>query len=609
MKNLPVLALLLVVLNISHSVTLAASTFLVSTYGAVANSTTDSGPAIRNAIAAAIQAGPGSVVKFDPGVYKVGAIDNQGLWGKRRALLVYQANGITLQGGAKTTAGAVTTRIDVTDPESAGLVFWSSQNVTVNDIAVDYETVPYAQGTITKINYANYTYEVTLDGAGYLDPGHVAFSNAIMVFGYTVRQDATTGETIYGPQVIGAQPMGAVSPGVWQFKNDPNLVWGSGNKYAGFPNAFNLANLKVGDRYVHWARSYASAVTIQECSNVTLNKLHVYASPNVAFLPYDSSNVTLDGCNIITRPGSSRLISTNADGVHAREMRGPLVIQNCSFTGLGDDAVNIHCTPIKPIQTISANTIVFEKSSYSIKPGDRLEHFDITTANTKNIYTVQSVTDISYGWQVAFTTNLPGLNGNIDIFYNLKDTDKTFSIVNNYVGPHRGRGLLLSARNGTITNNHFHNYGMLDAGWAIVLQHDDGNMAEGPVSRNLTIRNNLFTGSGGSQPAIKAFPLSTFNWSAATGLTYKGQATGLTHSGINISDNTYNNLTGPAADLFKVGTLKTTGNLLKRTNSTYALTGNPAAAFLLRGCTGATVNTNTSTDPSFPNTKIISITP
>jgi hypothetical protein len=173
---------------IVNTALVSAATFRVSDYGAVANSTSDSGAAIRAAIAAAIQGGIGSVVQFDPGVYKVGAVDNQGLWGKRRALLVYQANGITLQGGAKTSSGAVTTRIDVTDPESAGLVLWSSQNVTVNDIAVDYETVPYAQGTISKVDAANYTYEVTLDGAGYLSPSHVAFANAIIVFGYTVRR-------------------------------------------------------------------------------------------------------------------------------------------------------------------------------------------------------------------------------------------------------------------------------------------------------------------------------------------------------------------------------------------------------------------------------------
>lgn len=55
-------------------------------------------------------------------------------------------------------------------------------------------------------------------------------------------------------------------------------------------------------------------------------------------------NVSFEECQFVPRPGSGRLCASYADGIHVSGGAGNIVIRDCTFTHLLDDAVNVHGT-------------------------------------------------------------------------------------------------------------------------------------------------------------------------------------------------------------------------------------------------------------------------
>jgi hypothetical protein len=74
--------------------------FRVYDFGAVGDGETDDGPAIRAAVAAAIQSGPGSVVVFDEAFYRMLRYS-----GSRAHIMLEGVQGLTLEGNGATIIG------------------------------------------------------------------------------------------------------------------------------------------------------------------------------------------------------------------------------------------------------------------------------------------------------------------------------------------------------------------------------------------------------------------------------------------------------------------------------------------------------------------------
>ena len=51
------------------------------------------------------------------------------------------------------------------------------------------------------------------------------------------------------------------------------------------------------------------------------------------------------GLEVRFAPGTNRLLTTDADGVHCQQNRSGPVIEDCYFEGMADDAINIYAPP------------------------------------------------------------------------------------------------------------------------------------------------------------------------------------------------------------------------------------------------------------------------
>ena len=72
--------------------------------------------------------------------------------------------------------------------------------------------------------------------------------------------------------------------------------------------------------------------------------LTVYASPGLVVGCLDSDRLLLDGIRTIYRD-ERRLLTANADGIHCQSSRQGPVVQNCLFTGMADDGLNVLIGP------------------------------------------------------------------------------------------------------------------------------------------------------------------------------------------------------------------------------------------------------------------------
>lgn len=114
--------------------------------------------------------------------------------------------------------------------------------------------------------------------------------------------------------------------------------------YAGRSNQGQLRSLLAGEPVCMKHSLYPHCpLLFTECSGMELNDITVESSPGVTCGIYPrSENFTFRRFQIRLPYGSKRIYASNADGIHVTGLAGKLVIEDCLFEHLGDDAINIH---------------------------------------------------------------------------------------------------------------------------------------------------------------------------------------------------------------------------------------------------------------------------
>jgi len=77
------------------------------------------------------------------------------------------------------------------------------------------------------------------------------------------------------------------------------------------------------------------------CADVQVSDSTIYSAPGMGLAAIVCKNVTLRHFNILKRPGSRRPMTANADGTHFGGCKGTVLLEDCTFEGMGDDGVNI----------------------------------------------------------------------------------------------------------------------------------------------------------------------------------------------------------------------------------------------------------------------------
>ncbi|MHB1484040.1 MAG: right-handed parallel beta-helix repeat-containing protein [Saccharofermentanales bacterium] len=450
--------------------------FNVDDFGAVPDGKTDSTKGIHAAIDAAIKSGAEAEVRFGAGEYRIGGPD-----GQRYGIPVKNARNLTITGVENQT------KITVTNQKLNGFKVLGGENVTIRNFIIDYDPLPFTQGTIKAVDFDNGTYDIELD-EGYEDFTSRVYEGTNKGFGLPNIVNGLL-DSQFGPWAIVATDFKDLGKRTWRVTISDK-------------NYFRNTGLKTGARYVHKMTVWIdAALSSSGCRNIISENVTVCACPGLASMWDNNDKVLIKNFKTAIPDGSGRLLSTNADGIHAFGNRGGMTIDGCSFFGMADDAINIHARSAVVSKIIAPDKVeVITGGTTDCHIGDELMIFNIGTLIEKDrVVAIDVESDLNKQKQIiTFNKKVSGLSEGTsytdiagDNLFNLSACGQGSIIRNCNFYTFRGRGVLMNTHDITIVDNDFYNV----EGWGVSM-HNDTTWKEGPPAFDIKIKNNRFHGIG-----------------------------------------------------------------------------------------------------------------
>lgn len=451
--------------------------FCVDWYGAVSDSGKDAGPAIKRAIEDAICAGDGAVVTFSKGTYYV---DSTGAF----HIDIFNARKLTIDGNSA--------ELIFRNPTAGGIRFVDSDDCVVRNLSLDYDPVPFTQGIITSVDSKGGTFDLKLDSE-YPSLDEKWFMPKTHS-GFAMQRDRATGR-------LKENAVSAFFPDAWVRLGD--MIYRIILKDDGYRSAV-MRNMEIGDSVVYVIRNNGGGVVAWRSNNLVIDNVKIYAAPSAAILAGQSDNLTVRKVSVLVKPQTNRINSTNGDGVHCPGARTGPTIENSFFEGMSDDGVNIYMPPHIVYYAEGESKLIIDGGP-PVQQGDLLEVLDPKSGKLRGLSRVQSLEKVGEtAYAIMLETPVPGVKAGLDYkesdhVYNRNTCGEGFIIRNNTFQDYRGRGILIRSGNGIIEGNTLREL----SGVAISVVNEP-DWPEGPMSRNIVIRNNTidyvgYSGHQGSQ--------------------------------------------------------------------------------------------------------------
>jgi len=456
----------------------AMKVFRVETFGAAAGADIDSGPGIRKAIAAAMAAGPGSEVVLGPGVYRV-----KGSGDERYCFSVRGAKDLVIRGEPGRT------EIVVTEPWRGCWSLQQSEKVVLRDFAVDYDPPPFTQGVIVGVDAEAGTLDVDIEEGFPLlsepwfndgPPGGKGGKMSIWGMVFDGKERRLKAGALDHLRVAS---WSGVKDRVWRIQATEDQGW-------------RLRHVEPGDRFVHLARRVGQhAVESWFCKDTRIENVTVYASPGVAGVLGGNDGVEVRGLAVRFRPNTRRLLTVDADGLHCQQNRSGPIIEDCYFEGMADDSINIYAPP-NVVREVRSVTELVTDARCKVRAGDLLQIMDPRAGAVRAEVKAERVRKEKGRQVITLERAVKGVRAGkdhreADTIYNLSACGWGYVIRNNHMRVHRRHGMLLRAGGGLVEGNRIEGVG----GLGIVVTNEP-SWPEGPMARDVVIRNNVISGVG-----------------------------------------------------------------------------------------------------------------
>ena len=220
-----------------------------------------------------------------------------------------------------------------------------------------------------------------------------------------------------------------------------------------------------------------------------LENVFFYHTCGMGFGVSCCSEVYVNHFRIDLKPGSTRLMTCTADGLHSTDVQ-KLVVTNSCFRHTHDDALNVKSW-YKDITSITNTTIVCSSTSanFPMNEGDELEVFDSKDFHLVGTYKIVKVLEVTGATYKLKLDKKIGDGSNVS-GYLLANTSRgtRLTFKNNLVGNKRNRGILVQCRESHIENNTFYN--IVHGTLCIYTIRDSAS--EGICPKNIYVENNKF---------------------------------------------------------------------------------------------------------------------
>ncbi len=454
-------------------------------FGAKGDGLTDDTATINAAIVAAQRLGKGAVVSLPSGRYKTAL-------GKEKSIGITGADGLTFQGEGDTT-------IVSGDLDEPVFRIVDSKSVTVRKISIDHDPLGYTQGTITGVDIPNMTCEVSID------PGYPA-PNDPKLKGSQVHPFVFAEKNYYQLDRHWPNPieMAETCERTWRWK------------LKGPPNIDNWP----GKRFFIYSESRSHAFILNNLRDTTLEDINYWGGgANAGFYVNGlEGSTTFRRFVIGVPPGSTRLYSC-AGGGQISGLRGKLLLDQCDFSKIDDDGIDILSNYTRIIEQRDKRTLVVQAKNSDYRAGDRVELWDwqhkrmrsdaiITTAtrNPDGTFVIALDRDVvtkRVGAGIGMNFSRESMTDGIDRLINVATVGQETIIRDSKFQVFRAKCLNLKAANCTIERCTFSN-----SFQPAISAAPEWYFEEGSSIRNFTVRDCTFTDNNHPNIVIGASPLS-----------------------------------------------------------------------------------------------------
>lgn len=515
---------------------------LVRVDGAAAQTPVQTAQALQSQIMAAYNAGQGSVT-IVPGNYEVASNGNAILSLSGLSDFTINATGVRL------VAKELKQVVRLTDAE----------NLTVNGLAIDYDPLPFTQGTVTRVSGS--TFDVQIHAGYQMASG----SPRVIAYDAQSRQVKDGTATRYN--------VGMSDLGNGRFRL--NRMFGDALA------AGDLVSLTLPTQIPH-------GLLLEDSTGVTLQDVRVHASTSFGVFERGGGGNTFNNIQVVPGPTpagatQARLLSSNADGFHSKHTSvGPTVI-GAHIAAQGDDGIAINTDFHMVGASIGSQLEVGAKNgSLNFQVGDRIRGYNRATGAIAEAV-VQSITrDASLDSGLASLQNslLPDARSDLDTGYRLtlsqplavspgdliSSPDRSgsgFQVRDSLIENHRARGMLLKAPNGLVENNTVD--GSTIGG--IVLLAEPYTWQEAGFSENVVIRGNTVRGTG------RQFGEPINNVNGGIVVAASEGWVGRHHASITIENNVLDSVTGPGLMISLADGVQVLSNHFKNTHPVASING------------------------------------
>lgn len=246
---------------------------------------------------------------------------------------------------------------------------------------------------------------------------------------------------------------------------------------------------------VHLSNRLCPAFRVFKSKDLLFNNINVHHAGAMGLIAERSENITLDGFNVVLKEGSGRMITTTADATHFCNVKGKVIIKNCTFENMLDDATNIHGTYVRVNKIVDDFTLAVEtyhphQNGYLFaEAGDLVRIVDQNSLEPKTSE-ISIIKTERINEKMTILTFSKSIKGKVNTHDGIENIswESSALIENNIVRNNRARSFLISTSEEVIIRDNYLSSQMI----GILVTGDLDLWNESGPTENLLIENNTF---------------------------------------------------------------------------------------------------------------------
>ena len=377
---------------------------------------------------------------------------------------------------------------------------YGCKNITLKNFSIDYERPFFTQGTVTDTDDDSVTLEIP-DAFRYrVEKGE------LIAVGEDWEQSLNHGAPLFQPYDAAAtrlspktrMMLAVIGDKVFPQKNPPCPIYqlrveqltGRKVRLTGTPDFFHPDKGEIV-AFTHENR-HKTGFQAENCADLTLENIRLLHISAMAFIGNLCHNLTFRNFSCYADGQTAgRIITVNADVIHGFHCTGKVLVENCRFENMLDDAFNLHGNYALCEAKTDAFTCIACNRSAGLHhmpmylPGDTLHIYRGSTQELKAVHTVASAEYLpGDGRRMALALCEPLADFAAgDIIENQRMPEVT--IRNCTAGHARGGWRISTGKRVIMENCRFENTPIMFTG-------DTNYWYENAPVRDVTIRNNVF---------------------------------------------------------------------------------------------------------------------